>query len=314
MENKAICLGIIVGDFIGKPVEDIPEKGKLVLTDRTELHIGGCASNTGVVLRRMGVEVSVMGKVGDDNLGNFLLGKLMEEKIDVSRVRKSVSKTTSGTLVMVHSDGERSFIHSTGANGDLKLEDIDFDYMKNFPLLHVAGAFLMPGFDGKPLAETLKKARDMGLITCLDTAWDSTGKWKELIEESLQYIDYFLPSIEEAKMISKKENPEDIAEFFLDSGVKNVCLKMSSEGSYICNRKEKYRIIAPDMQRIDTTGCGDAYAAGFIAGIIKGMPFEKCGMLANITGGKIATAVGATTAVLSYEDTIEFGRKYNRWF
>ena len=61
MENKAVCLGIIVGDFIGRPVDAIPEKGKLVLTERTELHIGGCASNTAVVLKRLGVDVSIIG-------------------------------------------------------------------------------------------------------------------------------------------------------------------------------------------------------------------------------------------------------------
>ncbi len=312
MENKAVCLGIIVGDFIGRPVDAIPEKGKLVLTERTELHIGGCASNTAVVLKRLGVDVSIIGKVGSDNLGNFLLGKLNEEKINISRIKKS-SKTTSGTIVMVHPDGERSFIHSTGANGDLHLKDIDFDYLKGFPLVHIAGAFLMPGFDGKPLVETLKKAKKCGLITCLDTAWDSTGKWIKLIGEALPHIDYFLPSIEEARMIAGREKPEEVAEFFINKGVKNVCLKMGGQGSYIHNRKENYRILAPEAEKIDTTGCGDAYAAGFIAGILRGMSFEKCGMLANITGGKIATAVGATTAVVSYEDTLEFGRKYNRW-
>ncbi|MCK9266897.1 carbohydrate kinase family protein [bacterium] len=313
MENKVMCLGIIVGDFLGRPVEAAPEKGKLILTERTELHIGGCASNTGVVLSKLGINVSISGKVGNDNLGNFLLGKLKEENIDVSRIKKSETKSTSGTLVFIHSDGERSFIHSTGANGDIKLEDIDFDYIKTFPLIHIAGVFLMPGFDGKPLAETLKKVKSFGLITCLDTAWDSTGKWMELIEESLPYIDYFIPSIEEAKMIAGKDDPTEIANFFMDRGVKNICLKMGADGSYIKNKDEEYRIFAPDAPKIDTTGCGDAYAAGFIAGIVKGFSFKKCGMLANITGGKIATSVGATTGVTSFEDTIEFGKKYDRW-
>ena len=313
MEKKVVCLGIIVGDFIGRPVENVPEKGKLVLTERTELHIGGCASNTGVVLKRLGIDVGIIGKVGNDNLGDFLLGKLKNENLDVGGIKRSRGKTTSGTLVMVHSDGERSFIHSTGANGDISMEDIDFGYIRQFPILHVAGAFLMPGFDGKPLAETLRKAKQAGIMTCLDTAWDSTGKWISLIGEALPYIDYFLPSIEEAKMIAGMDNHVGIADFFLERGVGNVCLKMGSGGSYIKNGKEEYRIMAPDAPKIDTTGCGDAYAAGFIAGIVKGLPFEKCGMLANITGGKIATGVGATTAVTSYEDTLEFGRKYGRW-
>lgn len=315
MENRVFCFGIIVGDFLGKPIESIPEKGKLVLTDRMELQIGGCATNTGIVLSRLGVNVTISGKVGDDNLGRFIVNKLNEEKrVDTSQIKISKNKTTSGTIVLVHSDGERSFIHSVGANSDLQLEDIDFEFMKTFPLLHIAGALLMPGFDGKPLAETLKRAKKMGLITSLDTAWDATGKWLELIEEALQYTDYFLPSIEEAKMITGQKTPEDIAKFLIDKGVKNVCLKMGGDGSFIYNEKEKYRFPVLDFEVIDTTGCGDAYVAGFLTGIIKGFSFERCGMLANLVGAKAATAIGATAGIISYEDTIKFGEKHGYKF
>jgi len=315
MENRALCMGIIVADFLGKPVEEIPERGKLTLTERTELNIGGCASNTGVVLRKLGTEVSIMGKVGNDNLGSFVINRLKQERLDVEGIKISRDKTTSGTIVLIHSDGERSFIHSTGANGDLKLEDIDFNRMKDFPLLHIAGTFLMPGFDGKPLAETFRRAKSLGLITCFDTAWDSTGRWMELVEESLPYVDYFLPSIEEAKMITGKESPEDIAAFLMEKGVKNVGLKMGKDGSFICSeKKEIFRFKALDIDVVDTTGCGDAFAAGFIAGIIRGFTFEKCGMLANLTGAKTATAIGTTAGVVSYDDLMEFGRKHGYRF
>lgn len=315
MENKVFCFGIIVGDFLGKPVEGVPEKGKLVLIDKVDLQIGGCATNTGIGLSRLGVNVSIGGKVGDDNLGKFVINKLKEEKrIDTSRIKISKSKNTSGTIVLIHSDGERSFIHSIGANSDLHLEDIDFEYIKTFPLIHIAGALLMHGFDGKPLAETLKKAKEMGLITSLDTAWDATGRWLLLLEEALQYTDYFLPSIEEARMITGQKTPEDIAKFLMDKGVKNVGLKMGADGSFICNEKEKHRFPALNFDVVDTTGCGDAYVAGFITGIVKGFSFEKCGLLANLVGAKAATAIGATAGIVSYEDTLEFGKKFGYRF
>ncbi|MCX8082653.1 MAG: sugar kinase [bacterium] len=314
MENKVFCFGLIVGDFLGRPVKDIPEKGKLVLIDKVELHIGGCAANTGIVLSKLGISVSISGNVGDDNLGRFLISKLKDEGVDVSQIKTSKIKNTSGSMVIVHSDGERSFIHSIGANSDLHLEEIDFEYISNFPIIHIAGALLMPGFDGKPLAETLKRAKKMGLITSLDTAWDATGKWLELIEDALQYTDYFLPSIEEAKMLTGQTTPEDIAKFLMDKGVKNVGLKMGGDGSFICNEKEKYRFHPLKFDVVDTTGCGDAYVAGFITGIVKGFSFEKCGLLANLVGAKAATAIGATAGITSYEDTLEFGKKFGYRF
>lgn len=315
MANKnVVCFGIVVGDFLVKPVEKMPDKGKLILADRTELHIGGCASNTGVVLKKLGVEVAIVGKVGNDNLGKFVLNKLKGEGIDVSRTMISDKTNTSGTAVFIHSDGERSFIHSIGTNADLKLEEIDFDFVKKFSILHIAGALLMPGFDGNPMAETFKRAKEAGVTTCLDTAWDSSGKWLTLLEKSLPYVDYFLPSIEEARMISNKNTPEDIAGFLLSKGVKNVGLKMGKEGSFIMSGSEKHCFKALDIKVVDTTGCGDAYAAGFIAGLVRDFSFEKCGMLANLTGTKIATSIGAASGISSYENTVEFGKKYGYLF
>jgi sugar/nucleoside kinase (ribokinase family) len=315
MSNKnVVCIGLIVGDFLVKPVEKMPEKGKLVLVDRTELHIGGCAANTGIVLKKMGVDVAVVCKVGDDNLGRFVLNKLKEEGIDVSRIMKSECTNTSGTAVLINSDGERSFIHSVGANADLKIEEIDFDFIKKFSILHIAGTFLMPKFDGDPTAEVLKKAKEAGLTTCLDTAWDSSGKWLTSITKALPYVDYFLPSIEEARMITGKNTPEDIASFLLLRGVRNVGLKMGKEGSFIMNSSEKHYFKALDIEVADTTGCGDAYAAGFIAGLSRKFSFEKCGMLANLTGAKIATSIGATSGVSSFESLIGFGKKYGYLF
>ncbi len=316
MANKnVVCIGIIAGDFLVKPVEKMPEKGKLVLVDRTELHIGGCAANTAIVLKKLGVDVAVISKVGNDNLGKFVLDKLREEGINISRTMVSNSMTnTSGTSVLIHSDGERSFIHSIGTNAEFKLKDIDVDFVNKFSILHIAGALLMPGFDGDPMAETFKRAKEAGLTTCLDTAWDSSGKWMKLLEKSLPYVDYFLPSIEEARMITGKDAPEDIASFLLSRGVGNVGLKMGGEGSFIMNSSEQHRFKALDIEVSDTTGCGDAYAAGFIAGLARKFSFEKCGMLANLTGAKIATSIGATSGVSSFADILEFGRKHGYIF
>lgn len=310
MKKDVLCLGIIVGDFIAKPVEGMPERGKLTFVERTELHIGGCATNTGIVLKKLGVNVAIFGKVGNDNLGNFIINKLKEEGINTEYIKISEKFTTSGTSVLVHSDGERSFLHSVGANSDFKISDIDFSLFNKFSLLHIAGPFLMPNFVGDALYETLKKAKEMGLITCLDTVWDGFGKWLKVIEKSLPYIDYFFSSIEEAKMISGEKERDNICDFFLSRGVKNVCLKMGENGSYIKNEKENYYFPALKVNVIDTTGAGDGYVAGFIKGLVENYSFEKCGLIANIVGAKITTEIGATKGVKSWEDVLNFAKKF----
>lgn len=310
MEKRVLCAGIIVGDYIMKPVTVLPERGKLTLVDRTELHIGGCASNTAVVLGRLGVRVAALGKLGQDNLGRFVLQKLQDEGVEVSGIKTMPEVNTSGTGVMVHPDGERSFLHSLGTNAFFSPEDIDFDYVKKFDIVHFAGIFLLPKLEGKALAGVVEKARKSGLTVCLDTAWDSQARWLKVLKDALPFLDYFLPSVEEAKMITGKDTPEDVAKFLLDCGVRNVCLKMGEKGSFIMNRTEKHYFPALKFEVVDTTGCGDGYVAGFIAGLVKNFSFEKCGLLANLTGAKIATALGTTAGVQSWDDLAAFGKQH----
>ncbi|MCM8804274.1 MAG: carbohydrate kinase family protein [Candidatus Omnitrophica bacterium] len=311
MSDNLLCIGLIVGDFISKPVEEMPERGKLSFVETTELHIGGCATNTGIVAKKLGIDVTILGKVGNDNLGKFIINKLKEEGIDTKYIKISDKFTTSGTSVLVLSDGERSFLHSVGANADFTINDIDFSLFQNFSILHIAGPFLMPNFVGEGLFQTLKKAKEKNLITCLDTVWDGFGKWLEVIESSLPYIDYFFASLEEAKMISGKKEKDDICDFFLLKGVGNVCLKMGENGSYIKNKNEKYYFPALKVNVIDTTGAGDGYVAGFIKGLTLRLDFKKCGLIANIVGAQITTAIGATNGVKNWQDTLDFAKQYS---
>lgn len=311
---KLACVGILVGDFVVRPVIKMPERGKLTLVDTCELHIGGCASNTGVVARKLGLQVSVIGKVGDDALGDFVLNALKKSGIDVSMVRIEKGITTSGTSVLVFPDGERSFLHSIGANSRFSVNDIDFNYLQDFPVVHIAGIFLMPGLEGENLKNLAKKVKEAGKILSFDTAWDSTGRWLPVIKESLQYVDYFFTSLEEARMLSGKNDYKEMANSFLECGVKRVCLKMGPDGSFITDGKQSQYYPALKVNAIDSTGAGDAYVAGFLTGILKGYDFLTSGLVANTVGAMSVTAVGATSGIIDWEALVDFAKKHNVYF
>ncbi|MEN6355462.1 MAG: carbohydrate kinase family protein [Armatimonadota bacterium] len=291
------CLGILVADVVGKPVEHLPERGKLTLVDRMELHGGGCANNTGVGLAKIGIKTAVIGKVGSDGFGDFMVSSLTGSGVDASGVVRDDSVATSATMVMVHGDGERSFIHYIGANATLSEDDVNWDVVKNSRILHVAGSFLMPGFDGRPTANVLKKAKQLGVTTALDTAWDSKGQWMSLLEPCLEYIDYAVPSIEEARMVTGKQDPADVAKVLMDKGVGTVALKMGSEGCYIKSADAELRIPIYRVNAVDANGAGDAFAAGFLAGLANGWDLERTGKFGNATGAFCVTALGATTGI-----------------
>ncbi len=291
------CLGILVADVIGKPVRHLPEKGKLELVERMELHSGGCAANTGGALAKIGINTAVMGKVGNDGFGDFVIGYLQKLSVDCRGVARDNSVSTSATMVMVDEAGERSFLHYIGANGAITVDDINWDVIKESRILHIAGTFLMPGFDGEPTAEVLRKAKQMGVTTSLDTAWDSRGNWMKLLEPCLEYIDYAVPSIEEARMCTGKQEPAEIAAALMDKGVKVVALKMGEQGCYIRSSGQEIRLPIYKVNAVDANGAGDAFAAGFLTGIANGWDLEKTGKFANAAGAFCVTAIGATTGI-----------------
>lgn len=306
-----ICLGILVADVIARPVDEYPKRGELTLAQSMKPYIGGCAANTGIGLQKLGVPTSIVGKVGRDGFGDFVKTTLESHGLDVRGVATDDNVSTSATMVMVASDGERSFIHYIGANAAFTVDDIDWDLFKGAKLLHVAGHFIMPGFDGSPCASVLKRARELGLKTALDTAWDATGRWMETLRPTLPYIDYFVPSYSEARRCMSdfntgRDTPEAVARKFQEEGVGVVALKMGEAGSYIRSGDEEWKIPPFRVRTVDATGAGDAFAAGFLAGVINGFDLETTGKLANAVGACCVTEVGTVAGIRPLDETLEF--------
>jgi len=301
-----LCLGILVADVLAKPIEEMPGKGKLQLVDSMELHTGGCASNAGYALSKLGISTGLMGKVGTDGFGDFFVNYMRNSGLNTDGIKRTSSVNTSATMVMVSADGERTFFHYLGANAELCYDDVDFDIVRKAHILHIAGAFLMPKFDGEPMARVLKQARQWGIITSLDTCWDSRGNWMSVLEPCLQHLDIFMPSIEEARMITRKDAPSEIAEFLLSYGIGTVALKMGEQGSYIRTRDWEMSVPIYKVETVDATGAGDAFAAGFLAGVSKGWDHKEAAKLANAVGACCVTAMGATAGIKDLQETLAF--------
>jgi len=302
-----VCLGILVADVVAKSVNDVPERGKLGIVEKIELHTGGCASNTGSALKKLGVDVALIGKVGSDGFGDYVVGEMSKSGLNVEGIKRDKETNTSCSLALVEDDGERRFIHCYGADGTFTEDDVDWNIIRGCKILHVAGSLLMPTFDGIQTAHVLEKARNMGITTSLDTAWDAKGKWLETIEPSLKYIDIFLPSIEEAKMITSLDSAEEIADFFLKYGMKIVGLKMGSKGCFVKSSKgEIVKFPVFNINAVDATGAGDAFVAGFLIGVLNGWDMKKTAEFACAVGACCVQKIGARTGIRSFDETIKF--------
>jgi sugar/nucleoside kinase (ribokinase family) len=301
-----VCLGIFVADAMAKPIERMPGWRELALLEQVELHTGGCASNTATGLARLGFRVGAMGKVGEDGFGDFVLHHLQIEGIDAGAMARDGSANTSFTFVMIAPDGERAFFHYIGANGEFTYEDVNFDTIQRARFLHIAGSLVMGKFDGEPTAEVLRRAREMNVITCLDTVWNSAIDPLPVLEPCLPHLDYFLPSVDEAALLTGLQSPADMAAFFLDRGVGTVGLKLGDEGCWIQDSQRQLRVPAFEVEAVDTSGAGDAWVAGLLAGLLKGWDLEQAGRLANAMGAMCVTAIGTTPGLRTMEDTLAF--------
>jgi sugar/nucleoside kinase (ribokinase family) len=306
--NKPIiCLGILVADIVGRPLRAVPDLGRLVLVDEMSLHTGGCAINAATALARLGLPVQVIGKIGSDSFGDFVLKALTERGIETRGITRDKEVGTSATMVMVAPDGERRFVHYIGANARLTLGDIDLSMVEAGSILHVAGSLVMPGIDGQPTAELLRHARESGVTTFLDTVWDDTGRWMEILVPCLPYIDYFVPSLPEGQALTGLDEPTEIARALLEHGVRTVGLKMGVDGCLVMSGDgQAIRLPAFQVDVVDATGAGDAFAAGFIAGVWQGWPLEQTARFANAVGALCVTGLGASGGVRSLSETLSF--------
>jgi sugar/nucleoside kinase (ribokinase family) len=174
-------------------------------------------------------------------------------------------------------------------------------------ILHVAGALVMPGIDGEPTADLLRRARAAGVITFLDTVWDDTGRWMKVLGPCLPYVDVFVPSLAEAWALTGETDPEAAARSLLAHGVKTVALKMDIHGCLVATRSgDVVRVPAYQVTSVDSTGAGDAFAAGFIAGTYLGWNLEATARLANACGALCVTGAGAAGGTRSLSETLAF--------
>jgi sugar/nucleoside kinase (ribokinase family) len=295
-----VCLGILVADVIARPVDELPPPGSLGFVQQLVVRSGGCAINTATALARLGLKPAVAGKVGTDPFGDFLLEVLDERGLDRRLVVRDRTAPTSATVVLVSADGERTFLHLKGANAELRSEDLDREQLLSGRALHVAGALVLDALDGDPCAALLAEAQRRGLLTSIDTVWDASGRWQRILP-ALPHVDVFMPSLAEAQAISGERDVEAAVGVLHRAGAAQVVVKLGADGCYVAGSG---RVAAVEVDTIDGTGAGDAFAAGLLYGLLAGWPIERAAQVANAAGALATTAVGASEGVRNLAETM----------
>lgn len=300
------CLGLLVADTVGATIDSLPARGTLALIDRIELHTGGCAANTGGALARIGVSTAVLGKVGTDGYGDFMVRSLQEIGVDTRGIRRDATIATASTIVTVHSDAERSFLHVIGANATLTSGDVDWSVvLDGTKVFHIGGLQLMSAMEGDDARDVLKKAKEKGLLTTLDTVMNPRSRGWEGIAPCLPYLDWALPSIEEAKALTGETKALRQARKFQAAGAKNVAVKMGADGCLVVPHDgEPFHVAPIVVKAVDSLGAGDAWVGGFLTGLLSKWPLQKTARFANAVGACCVQSYGATAGIRSLKETL----------
>ena len=305
------CVGQIVVDVLIKPVNSVNFDVDTKKVDNICLRTGGDCSNAAIALSKLGNKVGITMRIGKDCFGDFVLWEMKKNGIDITGLKISEEASTSVCVVLINKEGKRTFLYYGGANELLEYEDVIIPFIEKTKIVHVGGTFLLPNFDGEGAAKLFKIAQEKKKLTSMDVTWDTAGKWLETIKPCLKYLDFFMPSYEEAKKITGRNDPGDMASFLQDEGVKTVVIKLGKNGCYVKGPKEEsFYLPAYDVKAIDTTGAGDSFVAGFLTGVIKNWGLRKCADFASAVSAYCIQNIGATSGIPGFNDVVKLMKKH----
>jgi len=304
----AVFVGLTILDIAGRPVEAIPEGGNVAFIEEIRMNPAGTAAGAVMNAAKLGISCATVACLGDDEKGDFILDVYHRLGIDCSMVQRTSAALTSATILTIRPNGDRPALHCRGASDHLFVEGDRFDEVCDARFLHHGGTGLLNAMDQEQSAKLLAHAKKKGLTTTFDLIAPN-DRTIRLLQDLLPHVDYFMPSLEEAAFLCGRNDPVEAARCFRDMGAGACILKSGADGSFVATADSQFRVPAFKVEVSDTTGCGDAYCGGFIAGLAMGYDLEEACRLGTATSGLVATALGSDAGVIDLDRTLDFMRK-----
>jgi len=306
---QVVSFGAHIADALGWPFTAVPPGQQLAMLEEIRFTVAGTAAAPAVDLAKLGVDVAAVGRIGDDTIGGFLRTTMAGYGVDVSHLRVDAQRQTSASLLTVRADGSRPALHVIGANAGLTEDDVPWDLVAQAQVFHLGGAFILPGIDGAPMARVLERVKGLGVTTTVDFLMSPRPDAAELIAPSLPFVDYLLPNVEEAGWLAGTEDRAEVVRWLHGHGVGCTVLTLGGDGvSLARNGSPEVVLPAYAVDVVDTTGCGDAFTAGFVSGLLAGLDEEAAAERGLACGSLVATGLGSDAGIVDLAQVEEFAR------
>ena len=303
-----LCLGEALVDLTPD------RRGRLRECETFQAHSGGAPANVAVGLARLGRRTGFHGVLGDDEFGRLLERKLSAEGIDC-RFRFTREAPTGMWFISLDESGDRSFFTPTGAASADKLiarADLDNARITESAWLHTGSSCHILPAGGEALLEALARARAAGTRTSGDPnvrvhLWKNLRDLRTLCQRAFASCDVVKVSEDETEQCLGERDPERALAKLLDLGVKLACVTLGARGAIARRGAEVFRVAAPAVEVVDTTGAGDGFVAGLLSRLaapgaptLEAMPadqLEEALRFACAVGSRVCTALGAVAAL-----------------
>ena len=290
----------------GLPDELPPERE--LLADRMMLTLG---SSSGIVahnLAALGSRVGFQSLIADDSLGQIALDRLQESGVDVSRIRRVHSSTTTGLTIILQRTGWRNILTYAGTIAEFSLKDLDFDSLLDSRHFHLSSLYLQRALL-PDVPELFRRVKAAGLTISLDTNDDPEDRWDGGLRHLLKYVDVFLPNTREATRITGTSDMETAVKQLAEM-VPLVVAKLGTEGALAQRGAERFVSPALRITAVDPVGAGDSFDAGFLHEYLRGSDLTTCLASGNRAGALSVTRPGGTEAFRDKEYRERFLREH----
>lgn len=255
------------------------------------LSLGGSAGNTIRAMACMGCQTGFIGKVGADTTGDFFTQAL--ENLGIAPVIFRGKERSGKCVSLISPDGERTMVTHLGAALELKAEEIDPSIFDGYDCLYIEGYLVQ---DHTLLRHTIATAKQCGLKIAIDLAsFNVVAENLDFLHDIVaEYVDILFANEDEAKAFTGEQEPINALQ-----AISEICpltiVKIGMRGALIKHEGEVVHVgIMAAAKRVDTTGAGDFYAAGFLTGMCRGLSLRQCGTIGAIAAGQVIEVVGTT--------------------
>lgn len=303
-----IALGELNVDLILNQIEGEPEIGKEKFAKQMTLTLGSSTAIFAANAAALGVKVAFCGMIGNDSFGDLVETSLRAKGVDTRFLIRQDKHATGATICMSY-DEDRANLTYQGAMDFMSLADIDPAVFEEGKHIHISSIFMQTGIRNDLMA-ILRKAKEAGITTSLDTQWDPVEKWDLDYKEVLPLLTVFMPNETELKLLTGSTTLEEAVEKIRPYANAAV-IKCGSRGSLLMQKGQPDHMQAALLNDhvVDCIGAGDSFNSGFISRLVQGKSLIECQQYGNMTGAVNTTAAGGTTAFTSKEDVERVGRE-----